>query len=85
VFTAHLASVLRTMALDGRGIAWLPATLVADDLRAGRLVEAGEARWRIALELRLVRDAAPLGVAAERFWAAAVVACAPRNDAAASS
>ena len=28
VFKAHLASVLRTMTLDGRGIAWLPRTLV---------------------------------------------------------
>ena len=31
VLTAHLASVLRTMALDGRGLAWLPQMLVGDD------------------------------------------------------
>ena len=35
VFTAHLASVLRTMVLDGRGAAWLPETLIHDDLAAG--------------------------------------------------
>jgi LysR family transcriptional regulator, hypochlorite-specific transcription factor HypT len=29
VLTAHLASVLRTMALDGRGLAWLPQLLIA--------------------------------------------------------
>lgn len=40
-FTAQLSSVLRTMALDGRGIAWLPQSLIAEDLDAGRLVEAG--------------------------------------------
>lgn len=40
VFTAHLASVLRTMALNGRGLAWLPATLIRDDLASGRLVAA---------------------------------------------
>lgn len=28
VVTAHLATVLKTMAVDGRGVAWLPATLV---------------------------------------------------------
>lgn len=28
VFTTHLASVLRTMPLDGRGLAWLPRTLI---------------------------------------------------------
>src|SRR5258706_5760970 len=30
-FTAHLASVLRTLAIDGRGLAWLPATLIDED------------------------------------------------------
>ena len=71
VFTAHLASVLRSMALDGRGLAWLPRSLIADDLAAGRLVVAGDAGWRIALEVRLYRDARPLGRAGEAFWGAA--------------
>jgi LysR family transcriptional regulator, hypochlorite-specific transcription factor HypT len=35
VFTAHLASVLRTMALSRRGLAWLPADLIAEDLSTG--------------------------------------------------
>lgn len=71
VFKAHLASVLRTMALDGRGLAWLPRTLIADDLASGRLVEAASKDWSIELEIRLYRDRAPLGPAAEDFWAAA--------------
>ena len=70
VFTAHLASVLRTMTLDGRGLAWLPRALVADDLAQGRLVEAAPA-WNIDLAIRLYRDAAALGPAGEAFWAAA--------------
>lgn len=68
VFTAHLASVLRTMALDGRGIAWLPRTLVEDDLALGRLVPAAGEDWNVPLEIRLYRDGAPLGKAAEAFW-----------------
>jgi DNA-binding transcriptional LysR family regulator len=71
VFTAHLASVLRTMALDGRGLAWLPETLIGDDLASGRLVEAAPAEWRVELEVRLYRDKAGLGRAAEKFWEAA--------------
>ena len=71
VFTAHLASVLRTMALDGRGVAWLPQTLAGDDLASGRLVEAGPAAWRIAMEVRLYRDRGRLGQAGEAFWKAA--------------
>jgi DNA-binding transcriptional LysR family regulator len=70
VFTAHLASVLRTMALDGRGLAWLPQTLIAQDLTAGRLVEAAPSQWRISLEIRLYRDRALMGKAAEEFWKA---------------
>jgi DNA-binding transcriptional LysR family regulator len=70
LFTAHLASVLRTMALDGRGIAWLPRTLIRDDLASGRLIEAAPPEWTIELEIRLYRDRASLGKAAEDFWSA---------------
>lgn len=68
VFTAHLASVLRTMVLDGRGLAWLPRTLIEEDLESGRLVEAALPKWRIPLEIRLYRDRIALGRAAESFW-----------------
>lgn len=71
VLTAHLASVLRTMALDGRGLAWLPQMLVGDDINGGRLVMAAPEEWSIALEIRLYRDHASLGKAAEVFWLAA--------------
>ena len=71
VLTAHLASVLRTMALDGRGLAWLPQLLVGDDVEAGRLVAAAPDGWAIDLEIRLYRDRAVLGKAAEDFWLAA--------------
>jgi DNA-binding transcriptional LysR family regulator len=70
VFQAHLASVLRTMALDARGMAWLPRTLIADDLAAGRLMAAASEEWCIPMEIRLYRDKAPLGRAAEDFWTA---------------
>jgi DNA-binding transcriptional LysR family regulator len=74
VFQAHLASVLRTMALDGRGIAWLPRTLIAEDLASGRLMEAAPQDWHIVMEIRLYRDRSPLGKAAEDFWTAACAA-----------
>ncbi|WP_144632300.1 LysR family transcriptional regulator [Bordetella genomosp. 13] len=71
VFTAHLATVLKSMALDGRGVAWLPRSLIEDELDQGRLVPAGpEGTW-IPLEIRLYRRAAPDTATAEAFWAAA--------------
>ena len=68
VVKSHLASVLRTMALDGLGMAWLPQTLISQDLAAGRLIEAAPREWWIEMEVRLYRDRSPLGKAAEDFW-----------------
>jgi DNA-binding transcriptional LysR family regulator len=70
VFTAHLASVLRTMALAGKGIAWLPKTLIADDLERGVLVKAAPHAWCIKMEIKLYRDKAALSQAGEAFWKA---------------
>jgi DNA-binding transcriptional LysR family regulator len=72
VFTAHLASVLRSMALDGRGIAWLPQTLVVDDLDAGRLVAAADADFRVDLEIRLYRPRSAVGRTTNEFWDVAI-------------
>lgn len=72
--TAHLASVLRTMALDRRGLAWLPKLLVEDDLTSGRLVVAAPDDWRIDLQVRLYRQRGDSGKAAESFWKAAIAA-----------
>lgn len=69
VFTAHLAAVLKSMALDGRGVAWLPRSLIEDELAARRLVEAAPAAWHIALDICLVRSRQALPPAAEAFWA----------------
>lgn len=74
VFTAHLASVLKTMALDGRGVAWLPESLIRDELDAGRLVQAGGSDWAVEVEIRLFRGHATLPRAAEALWTAASTA-----------
>jgi len=68
IFTAHLASVLKTMALDGRGVAWLPLSLIAEELKSGRLVEADGPHWKIDLQIRLFRGLTSLPPAAEAFW-----------------
>jgi len=74
VFTAHLAAVLKSMALDGRGVAWLPHSMVDAELRERRLVEAGDVAWRLQAEIRLFRAAAAQTPAAEAFWDAAAAA-----------
>jgi len=66
VFTAPLAATLQTMACQGQGLAWLPRSLAADDLAAGRLVEAGT--LAIEVEIRLFRPRRRQSPTAEAFW-----------------
>jgi len=70
VFTAHLATVLRSMALEGRGVAWLPNSLIEEDLKSRRLLPAGSPPWHIDIEIRLFRMTAAQPPAAEAFWSA---------------
>lgn len=72
VFTAHLASVLRSMVLDGRGIAWLPQTLIADDLAAGSIVAAADANLCVDLEIRLYRPRLAISRTTKEFWDVAI-------------
>lgn len=69
IFTSHLAAVLRAVAIEGRGIAWLPRGLIAEDLENGTLVRAGDDGWNVAVEIRLFRSRTRLTDAAEQFWA----------------
>ena len=74
IFSAQLAATLLGMALGSRGIAWLPASLAADDMAAGRLVAAGAADDPVPLAVRLFRPVARQSAAAERCWAAQATA-----------
>jgi DNA-binding transcriptional LysR family regulator len=71
VFTAYLASVLKTMALEGRGLAWLPESLIREELTTRRLQVAGPVHWRLPVEIRLYRDPQEMTPYAEAFWRAA--------------
>ncbi len=71
VFTSHTL-VLARMAKDGRGLAWLPLSIVADDLAKGTLVRAGDVDWDIPVDVRLYRPRARQSPSAETFWRLAV-------------
>ena len=68
-FTAHLATVLATMTRAGRGVAWLPLSLIARDLDRGELVRAGDSRWDVPMDIRLYRPRARQAPVAEALWA----------------
>jgi len=68
VFVSHLAAVLVSVAREGRGLAWLPESQVAEDLQSGRLVPASDETWVIPIEIRLFRSHDPLPPKSEEFW-----------------
>jgi DNA-binding transcriptional LysR family regulator len=67
-FSSHLASVLAAMAREGRGIAWSPLSLVADDLEAGRLVRVASEEDDVPIAIHLYRPKARQTPAAEALW-----------------
>jgi len=69
VFQSHLAAALRSMVLAGRGVAWLPSSLIADDLPQARLVPTAPPSFDIDVGIYLFRASHGLGKTAERFWA----------------
>lgn len=55
--------------LRGVGVAWLPGSMVAADLRQRRLVQVGDRSHEIRLEVRLYRPRRRLSALAEALWA----------------
>lgn len=70
VVTSRLATVLLSMVEDGRGMAWLPSSLVGLAVEHGKIVAAGGPAWDIHMDIRLFRARATLSPVAERLWAA---------------
>lgn len=68
LFSSHLAAVLMSMALEGKGIAWLPKSLTEQEVMDGRLTRALDESWDIPLEIHLTRPATALNGFAEAFW-----------------
>ena len=73
VYVAHtneasMAEAMKSMALEGHGVVWLPRGLTAGDIAAGRLeVVAPE----LPMEIRLYRNASRTRALSARVWAAA--------------
>lgn len=64
---SHLALLLG-LALEGRGIAWVPESVVRSELDQGLITEAGGSKWSIPMEVRLFRPRLDMGRTAEDFW-----------------
>jgi DNA-binding transcriptional LysR family regulator len=69
VFTSHLAMALKALAIEGKGVAWIPESLAADEMGpVGRLTSAGSDDWAVDVKIVLIRPRARLTDIAESFW-----------------
>ena len=67
-FDTHMAEALKAMVLAGHGLGWLPVSAVTREVKEGRLVAAGGARWTCELEVRLYRQADRGNDMVQRIW-----------------
>lgn len=69
VYENSMAGALRIRVRDGIGLAWLPRSLVAPDLEAGVLAQAGASRWQIPLDIMLYRMRRQENALTNKIWA----------------
>lgn len=72
VFESGYASVLKSMALEGHGVAWLPLRDIGAELQAGTLVRAQPPEWDVPMEVRLFRLREAMSPNVEAAWQVAV-------------
>jgi DNA-binding transcriptional LysR family regulator len=68
VFESDFAESLRELALKGLGLAWLPGSLIENDLEAGRLVRADRQDNDIRFEVRIYRARNNQKPLVDRIW-----------------
>lgn len=67
-YETDMAELIKTMALAGHGLAWLPESCVTRELAEGKLVRAGGAQWSMTMEIRLFRARDNSKPALQALW-----------------
>jgi DNA-binding transcriptional LysR family regulator len=69
-YESEMAELLKRMALNGHGMAWLPQRSVAEELASGKLAHAGAGSdaWSLELEIRVYRSLQNKRPALTRLW-----------------
>lgn len=70
VFKNSMTEVLRRCVQAGFGMAWLPQSMVADDLRRSTLVAAGGPEWHVPMEIRAWRRTSIRAPLIDEAWSA---------------
>jgi DNA-binding transcriptional LysR family regulator len=67
-YETDMAEGLKHMALAGHGVAFLPHSAVAREVRNGQLVAAAGPGWEVEMDIRLYRSRKASRPALEAFW-----------------
>ena len=78
-YEAAFGEALKSMALSGRGVAWLPEHSIKEELAAGKLIPAGGEKWSARLDIRLFRAGDSLTPIGELLWKTALTLSAENN------
>jgi len=68
IYENTMSEGLKAMALAGWGLAWIPESIIVDDLAAKRIVRAGDPSWDLNVDVRLYRFLANDRPIVRRFW-----------------
>jgi len=68
VYDSSIGTTLREMAIEGFGLAWLPQTLVRNDLKSGTLVRAADPADDIPVDIMIYRCLKNNDPRVESFW-----------------
>ncbi|MBL4811776.1 MAG: LysR family transcriptional regulator [Rhodobacteraceae bacterium] len=68
VYDTTVATTLKAMAIEGFGLAWLPNTLVREDLENGRLMRAAGPEDDILVDIKIYRCLKHRSPGSDKFW-----------------
>jgi LysR family transcriptional regulator, hypochlorite-specific transcription factor HypT len=72
VYENDMSEALKVMALEGHGLAWLPESAVARELKAKRVARCGDGNWTGTMEIRLYREKGAQREVVDAVWKAAL-------------
>ena len=68
VYDSSISPTIKAMAIEGFGLAWIPAEHIADELENGRLVRAAEPEDDIFVDIKIYRCSKYNETRVENFW-----------------
>ena len=62
------SETLKSLAIEGMGVAWLPESSASDAIKSGSLVSAGNEKWEAEMTLSVFSDTSKLDDAGVKIW-----------------